>query len=277
MHPAEPILRRLKFKYPVDKIQKLLKLMGENPDKAAFLSRKWALIRKRIAKLVHKYNDDAMEEINYLIPYALSEGANQTIYLLHRKLTPYAQGPPGNIKLDKKRDIQWLEKKIQTIAMSSCIREEFDPTQMSSDIIAISRNSMQAAAQASLYGAFDYGAYKAGIDAENNGIAIEKTWLGIMDARIRDSHKHLHNTTIPFDDVFHGLYGDLRFPHDPMAPPVETYRCRCRMVIHLAGKKYSAGMVLPSQMSEYRKWRDRVIREAGDEVKREAYNRKDHR
>ena len=174
-------------------------------------------------------------------------------------------------KLKRRKDIAYNEQRIQSSIIAAIYQDvtvEDMPKDVSRRVTNSRKNDMTAFARATIYGASDSGAYYAGLEAEKSGLELEKTWLGIMDMRIRPSHKHLHGTTVPMHEVFHGYHGTLRYPHDPSAPPQETYRCRCRMVVHLKGNapgEYSR-VILPSQTSEYRKWRDQQIRKAGGEV-----------
>lgn len=168
---------------------------------------------------------------------------------------------------DRDKDQRYAEQRAQTIAMAEAILHT--PIADMADTIARRltdslRAATDAIVQIIIFAAWDAGTGEAGEDAARAGCAIEKTWLGIPDTRIRDSHRHLHNTTVPLGAVFHGLDGDLRYPHDPAAPPSETMRCRCRLAVHPAGaapEAYDGALPLvPSQVAEYQRWRDAAIR-----------------
>lgn len=253
-----------------------------------FTGAAWLLARHRIAKIIVDVDVEAMEKINDAVPYAASEGWNRTLY----DLTVTGNGgrsrgggtgrlrvrgphePPPDVKgkkLNRGKDTRYIEKRIQSIAISVTL-QVFDlpdiPGAIANMLTSGIRSNMDTTAQAVIFSANDTGAYKAGEAAVREGIDVEKTWLGIMDARIRDSHRHLHGTTLPMDGVFHGLHGDLRYPHDPDAPPAETMRCRCRLAIHLAGKSpgpYSYAL-LPTEVSKYQKWRNEQIRELSRQI-----------
>ena len=66
-----------------------------------------------------------------------------------------------------------------------------------------------------------------------------KTWIATKDERTRDSHSFLSGMKIMNNDVFHGLYGALRYPHDPQAPARETVMCRCTLAYTLTNKPAS--------------------------------------
>lgn len=177
----------------------------------------------------------------------------------------------GGRSLNLRKDIAYIQKRIQSIVNAEALMHTA-PTAMPGRIAHAIADSLQdateATAQNMIFAAWDSGVYEAGIDFVRDGNEAEKTWLGIPDNRIRDSHRHLHNTTIPYTELFHGFYGTLRYPHDPKAPAAETMRCRCRLAIHIKGHGPVAydGLLLPSQTDAYRQWRDDAIRAAGRDL-----------
>lgn len=251
----------------------------------AFSGPAWYLLKRRIATDYADANDKATEVINTSLTEAFAAGLNESAYAL--SLTGVESWPitvpivaslvTGGVlalnvrKLKRGKDIKYNEERLQT-AVSSALVQGIDvkdlPRRISEHMSHARETEMSNYARVSVYSASDEGAYYAGLEAEKAGLEIEKTWLAIMDMRVRPSHKHLHGTTIPLHEKFHGYYGVLRFPHDSEAPPPETYNCRCRMAVHLAGKspgEYSR-KILPTQTTAYMKWRDRQIRKAGGET-----------
>ena len=251
----------------------------------AFSGLKWRLARRKIATAFTDADIKASELINDNLEWAFNDGMNESAYCL--ALNGVKSWPitlsivstlviTGAITLKKRtlkrsQDAEYNEDKAQSAVNSAIMRgisPEKLPEEVSRKISSIRQNETISVARAMIYGASDSGAYMAGLEAQKMGIDVEKTWLGIMDMRIRPSHKHLHGETIPLDGVFHGYHGDLRYPHDPLAHPAEIYRCRCRMAVHVAGKapgEYSR-RILPSQTSAYKEWRAARIREAGSEL-----------
>jgi hypothetical protein len=76
--------------------------------------------------------------------------------------------------------------------------------------------------------AINSGALAAALDAqEETGGEYSKTWIGTLDDRIRNTHRHTHGDTVPINQPF--LVGGYRmqFPGDPTAPPGEVINCRC--------------------------------------------------
>ena len=253
---------------------------------------RWAATRAMIAALL--YRVAVTRDINDAAPAAYADGANQTAFRLRREIEyyplPYTEKVVRDLardhlidlpdrELDKSKDTAWTEKLLQTIILSSDLRGT-DPEEMPAAVARkLVRRCQQAnstAAMAMIYGAFDLGMYRAGLDALAAGVDVEKTWLSILDNRVRDSHRHLHATTLPMGALFHGLHGDLRFPHDPAAPPPETYNCRCRMAIHLKGHAPRASHrgLTRDEVPAYRRWRDQAIDQLGGELALEMEHRR---
>jgi len=271
----KPKLKALQPRDGESKTRYMQRVMG------AFSGPRWVLVRRSIAKDFTGVNADIIGRINDALEQAFVDGFNDAAFFLAKtgvEMWPITLAIVGLLaillnrrKLKKKADIQYNEQRLQS-AISGALMRDVRIEGLAKDVAQrmshARMNEMVSAARVSVYGASDYGAYMAGLEAEKEGIEIEKTWLSIMDLRVRPSHKGLHGDTIPLHKKFHGLYGDLRYPHDPEAPPQEIYRCRCRMVVHIAGRSpgtYSR-FLLPWETIEYRKWRDRQILKAGSEI-----------
>ncbi len=281
------------------KLNALQPRTGEKPTDyrmrimGAFSGPRWVLLRRIIAQDFTRANGSTIDEINNGLVSAFAAGMNESAYVMALsgvEMWPITEAIVAGLenakvislprrKLKRGKDTSYNEQRLK-IAVRSAVFQVEKPEEIprkAAFLMAKARKSeMISAARASIYGASDSGAYLLGREAQHMGLDVEETWLAIMDMNVRTSHKHLHGTTIKVGEKFHGLYGDLRYPHDPEAPPQETYRCRCRMAVHLAGKspgEYSREL-LPTQTSAYRKWRDAQIRKAGGEVELEKLHRR---
>lgn len=256
---------------------------------AVFSGTKWVMARRKIAVAFTDANVQATGHINDVLNEAFADGMNDAAYMLAMSgveawpITA-AMATQIGVKLSRRgvkrvKDISYNANRLQT-AVHSAVFQGVTVNELPKHVARVMSNvrksEMTATARASIYGASDFGEYFAGIEAEHSGIDVEKTWLAIMDMHVRPSHKHLHGVTIPLHEKFHGYHGDLRFPHDPLAHPAEIYNCRCRMVVHVAGKviDMSARRILPTQTAAYRKWRDAQIRKAGGELELLKLHRK---
>ena len=252
---------------------------------------KWLAVRESIAFIMYLANQAALDIANANAPDVMAEGATSTAYTFREvyDALPYTEevvealAKEGLLTLprrtvDKQKDTEWTQRMLQSIINKydlDAADPEKLPRQIAQELVRRCQRSMDTSTQALIYGVFDAGMYQAGLDALAAGVDVEKTWLSIMDARVRDSHRHLHRTTLPMSRLFHGIYGTLRFPHDPNAPAAEIMRCRCRMAIHLKGKAPTApDRLTRSEVAAYRRWRDKVIDDLGGEVALEAAHRR---
>lgn len=251
----------------------------------AFSGPHWLLLRRMIAADYTGANEKATEHINAGLEAAFAAGFNESAYVMAlsgtnmwpitvlavAKLVAAGVISLKKRKLKRAKDIAYNSGRVQSAILAAImagVALEKLSGSVAETMSSARMRETTAYARAAIYGASDSGAYCAGLEAEQSGAEIEKTWLAIMDMRVRPSHSHLHGTTIPLHEKFHGYYGVLRYPHDPEAPPQEIYRCRCRMAVHLAGKspgEYSRRL-LPTETAAYQRWRDRQIRKAGGEV-----------
>lgn len=246
----------------------------------AFTGPRWALVKRKIALLFAGAHEAIVDQVNGALEQAFADGFNDAAFYLARSgvemwpmtLSIVAALFTLNRRTMKKReDLKYNEQCVQSAIMAAIARKtkiEGMAKEVAGRMARARQREMTTYARAAIYGASDKGAYMAGVEAENLGIDVEKTWLAIMDIYVRPSHSGLHGDTIRLHEKFHGLYGDLMYPHDPEAPPQEVCNCRCRMVVHVAGKspgEYSR-FLLPIETLAYRKWRDKQIMELGGEL-----------
>lgn len=81
-------------------------------------------------------------------------------------------------------------------------------------------------------GAFNAGAFDAGQQRQDVlGETLYKQFWATTDQRTRNTHRIAHRQVRGYDEPF--LVGgyDLRWPHDPLAPPQETINCRCALLV----------------------------------------------
>lgn len=70
--------------------------------------------------------------------------------------------------------------------------------------------------------------YSDYVDAKDRGYT-QKTWLTMLDDRVRDSHEEIEGQTVGIDETFKVGTSEMRFPHDwTLSPdPKEVINCRC--------------------------------------------------
>ena len=63
---------------------------------------------------------------------------------------------------------------------------------------------------------------------------VMKTWVTMMDERVRDTHDYLQSTSVPIDSRFYTFDGDsARYPGD-FTLPQNNVNCRCRISLSMA-------------------------------------------
>ena len=58
---------------------------------------------------------------------------------------------------------------------------------------------------------------------------IMRTWITAKDERVRSAHARLNGQSRRYG----GMWGPLRYPGDPQAPPEQTVQCRCVLTTRL--------------------------------------------
>lgn len=77
-------------------------------------------------------------------------------------------------------------------------------------------------------------AYNTGVDSAASafalaGVPIQKQWNTRGDDKVRPSHKKVNGDRVNAGEYFTVGGVLMRFPHDPFAPGVEVFNCRCRL------------------------------------------------
>lgn len=104
-------------------------------------------------------------------------------------------------------------------------------------VTQMDRNSAIRAARTSMTGAENMGRNESHRQITSQGIDMVKRWSATYDARTRDTHRLLDNTTANEKGLFgEGILDKLgeplmEFPGDPKGAAAEIYNCRCRLNI----------------------------------------------
>lgn len=253
-----------------------------------FTGLRWDRVVRQITNILYVADKHAVDIINDTLAETYAEGANVTLYQIERQLgrkidvLPYTEKAvlsmvdAGMLRLNMKvinenKDKRWCTSKVHSAVSSvSAHQLKFDrlAEYLARRIAGGMEKSMHSVAETVIRGQYDNSLYEMGEEVAKYGVPIDKTWLAIMDMNVRDSHRHLNNTTIPINATFISYHGPIRFPHDPQAAAEEICGCRCRLAVHVRGKapKYFKNRILPTETTAYRKWRDQTIAELGGEV-----------
>lgn len=61
--------------------------------------------------------------------------------------------------------------------------------------------------------------------------AVKKTWVTMMDEKVRTTHNYLEGETIPFEDDFYTFDGDYASRPGGFLFPENNINCRCRLIL----------------------------------------------
>lgn len=77
--------------------------------------------------------------------------------------------------------------------------------------------------------AMNAGAMQTMREAQALGIRLHKGWMATLDMKTRDSHAFLDGQTVPVDEPFQSLIGEIMYPGDMAADPADVWNCRCTL------------------------------------------------
>lgn len=60
---------------------------------------------------------------------------------------------------------------------------------------------------------------------------VKKTWVTMMDEKVRATHDYLEGETIPFEDDFYTFDGDFASRPGGFQFPENNINCRCRLIL----------------------------------------------
>lgn len=68
-------------------------------------------------------------------------------------------------------------------------------------------------------------------EQEYDGRPLSKTWMTMLDEKVRDTHQYLEGMTIPLDDEFYTYDGDHAQAPGGFTSAAENCNCRCQLDI----------------------------------------------
>ena len=198
----------------------------------------------------------AIALVNGELPYVVAESYNFTQFVGHiiadHEDTPNvsfqiynAQSVQALVRdnpqvfpiIDTELDTEWnrtrLNREItQGIIQGSTIPQLATRLQR---VTQMDRNSAIRAARTSMTSAENMGRNESHRRITSQGIDMVKRWSATYDARTRDTHRLLDNTTANEKGLFgEGILDKLgeplmEYPADPKGAAAEVYNCRCRL------------------------------------------------
>ena len=136
-------------------------------------------------------------------------------------------------KLNRGKDERWNQKKVTGSVLQGIIQgESIDDIakRIARDTAQQNSKAMVRYARTATTGAQNAGRMETMHRAQGMGINVRKQWLATLDARTRDSHRHLDGEVADIDKPFRSDFGNIMFPGDPHAHPADVYNCRCTLI-----------------------------------------------
>jgi len=137
---------------------------------------------------------------------------------------------------------RWERRKIQNVLTQGILQGESIPnlTKRLELMYGGDHNAAIRNARTMMTGVQNAGRVDAMVRANQMGIICQKQWIASLDDRTRHWHRDLDGQSIPVDEAFHNLYGDIMFPGDPDADGSNIYNCRCTLLTAIKGFEIDA-------------------------------------
>lgn len=142
------------------------------------------------------------------------------------------------------RDIQegkalaWNKKEVQSAMMQGLLQGESIPklaTRVADTVGESDRKAAIRNARTMTTGVQNAGRMASYDRANKMGIQTQKQWLATLDARTRHWHASLDGEVVDNDQPFENEFGEIMYPGDPSAAPVNIFNCRCTLIASIKG------------------------------------------
>lgn len=139
--------------------------------------------------------------------------------------------------VDGQKDERWNTKQINAQMLQGILQGEDIPTIASrlQNVTEMNRESAVRNARTMTTSAECAGRQMSYIEAEKDGMIIEREWLCTADNRRRDWHWALNGTFAKVNNPWENDFGKIMYPGDPNAAPQNVYNCRCSIAAKVVG------------------------------------------
>lgn len=198
----------------------------------------------------------AIALVNGELPYVIAESYNYTQFVGHiiadhddipnvsfeiynaQSVQAIIRDNPQILPVvDPELDTEWNRTRLNREITQGIIQGSTIPDMATrlQRVTQMDRNSAIRAARTAMTGAENMGRNESHRRITSQGINMVKRWSSTYDARTRDTHRLLDNTTANEKGLFgEGILDKLdeplmEFPGDPKGAAAEIYNCRCRL------------------------------------------------
>lgn len=148
--------------------------------------------------------------------------------------------------IDGKKDVRWNSKTINAQILQGILQGESigDIAKRLENVTVMNRDSAIRNARTAVTGAECAGRQLSYINAEKNGMIIEREWIASPGSRTRDWHADLDGVTRGVNEPFENIVrlskvkripDKIMYPGDPHAHPANVYNCRCSIAAKVVG------------------------------------------
>ena len=235
-----------------DKISKAKQLLQKKEKAVTLQDKRYQRQTEKLAEELLHVNETALAYVNHQLPEIYSLNYNKlaetvdgiggysfeltdpttvrNLATRNNNLLPYK-------KVNGKKDIRWNTKKINSeVLQGILLGEPMDKiAKRFSNVLGMNKTSAIRNARTSVTSAENKGRQDSYIQAEKDGIQLEKEWLSTHDNRTRYSHAMLNGQKVPINKKFKSILGELDYPADPNGVPADIYNCRCTVIANVKG------------------------------------------
>ena len=148
--------------------------------------------------------------------------------------------------IDGKKDVRWNSKTINAQILQGILQGESigDIAKRLENVTVMNRDSAIRNARTAVTGAECAGRQLSYINAEKNGMIIEREWIASPGSRTRDWHADLDGVRKGVNEPFTNIVrlsrvkrvmDEIMYPGDPRAHPANVYNCRCSISARIVG------------------------------------------
>lgn len=134
--------------------------------------------------------------------------------------------------------LAWNKKQVQSVMMQGLLQGESIPklaTRLANTVGESDRKAAIRNARTMTTGVQNAGRMASYDRANKMGIKTQKQWLATLDARTRHWHASLDGEVMDNDEPFVNEFGEIMYPGDPEAAPVNIFNCRCTLIASIKG------------------------------------------
>lgn len=222
---------------------------------STFRDRRYAQMVEETAVQLYNVNSTAVAYINGQLPetYSLhlnwqneqfaAEVKGYSYTLVDKNTVKHLESTKKSLlpfkKLNKKKDVKWNTKKLNSEVLQGILQGESVPkiAKRLEKVQNMNKDASIRSARTMVTSAENKGRMESYRQATESGIILKREWIATNDSKTRDWHAELDGRLADVDEYFENSIGLILYPGDPSADPANVYNCRCTMGAKIIGFK----------------------------------------